>query len=380
MDMRHAHAVEAVRIVPDQKIDPIRLGQVRAEIKRHFETGGTIEELEIEPNSPVPGTAFAFVAPTPKLPSLANYDRSFWRRCCYCQTDRKYKDGKIVLCADGYLRLIGPDCWHHHIDKLDWNAAKEDWAAYQRRERFETLKDRLKPALETFRSELRFTSEKFAGSIAFTDTFSPRFASLMPELARHLGNAISRNSGELSVDRMVPAFGALEGAAGYRTSQEKDQAPRYRPQAETLHRLAGVDALSQPQGSTKKQLEEARKSVDSAIYKFRNTDWDSLSNIAFKKIADEIERDCKTSIGAVETLLKNMHSVRTFLSRPNITGITKWANDHDCELCFSGTYKIIPNGIRHAPERGDFVEIALPEGFAIPRLGTHQSINQLLTI
>lgn len=364
-------------------LDVDKLADVRERVKMHLKAHRSLAGLDIERNAPPEGMRFAFVAETPEPPPSRRQDRESWYRCSYCETDRRFISGRLVYCADGRLRMIGEICWVHHIDDAEWHAADDEWRLFKRRDRFEETRAKLVPAARMMRVALRDRAEH-RKLLEFADTFDKRFASAFPHLAAALRRAARNNGGALVVERMVPDFGAFEGARGQRTAQEQsDRPPRYRPQAELIHRLSGAEALfPMSGGGCIHLLDRAFAEICSAIDRNQKIDWETATNRVFKREADAFEQECVDAMRAIDLVVKRMKAVETFLGTRNMSGVVKWANDTDCELLLAqgGAFAVVPGGIAYEPERGDKVTVKLPADYAVIDVPGLETIRQLLHV
>ena len=348
-------------------IDVAELSHVRLQIKRHIEANGTLSGLDIEATKPQRGTPFAFAHTTPRLPDEAKHDKSLWYRCSYCEREDQFMDGRMVYCADKRIRLIGLDCWKKHIEEHDWRTADKEWKRHRRRERFEKLRGEIYPAAMTFQNGLRDLPEAVRAAIYNLEEFPRRARKTMPDLVDVLAR-FERTGGDLSVERTVERYGALEGRAGQRAVQDDDDASQYEVVPVRIHRLQGGRIFDIPPGSIGMLLSNALSSLQRATHWLRITNWEELSDQTFVRRADDVEAQCKEAILAVSAVLRWVAVGRAFMSATNLTGIAKWANDPDNEISFYDRWEAVPNGIRRHPDRSDPVDLVCPANFDIPEI------------
>ena len=331
--------------------------------------------LAIEPNRPSAGTPFAFVAPVPALPKHLRHDRDAWHRCSYCETNKRFVDGRIVLCGDGLLRTIGVDCWQHHIEEAEWTAAVEEWGRFRRRERFLAMRDQLFPTLLRLQWQLATEFKLHMTSVAFADGVVNRVYRLMPRLADELAKA-SKAGGSLTVERRVQDFAAMEGSRGQRNSQRDTDAVRYKAELHTVFTCRGVEIFLKD-GIAGQLLDGAVNRIILLNDRIRRIEWETIGDLSFTREANHIEKGCRSIIADVATAIAHLRSVRTFFSAPNVAGIVRWASDHDCELClYGGEYDVVPAGICYSPDRGDTVSISLPAGYTVLEIEAFEKLKQ----
>ena len=361
------HAIEAHAGGPEVTvgINVAELAHVRALVRHHLETYRALDGLDIDPSAPPKGIAFAIVTRTPRLQVYSHRDHSNWRRCSYCERERQFADGNIVLCADGKLRLIGDDCWRQHIMEEDWRVAQEEHGLYKRRVRFETMMERYAPASQALQHDLKDRS-RWTASIQFVASLPALLHRRLPELYESLLAAV-RTDGWLKVERYEVNFGSMEGRSGQRAAQELDDTPkRYRAAAVPIYMLAGGGALSPPPDLAA-LLDKAFARICQANHLLSTTQWDDLSDRAFGAKAGEYEELCRSALGLVEIVIQSARDTATFLGARNVTGILGWATDTDNEISYIGEWKAAARGIKLRTGIGDDA-VALPEGFVIPDL------------
>lgn len=362
-------------------VDPVELARVRAKVKDHLTAGRPLEELGITPTKPADGIKFAFVHPTPRIIGTAKTpDRSRWRRCSYCETERKWIDGSIVLCGDGELRLIGPDCWHTHIDEQDWAVATEEYEQYQRVERFKTARDSYFPAIRTLQAEIRVSRIESADSLAFADKFWSTFQSRFPDLARELEKS-HRDDDRLLVERSVTNYGAFEGTRGQAEADRIDDRVRLRFAAHMVHRLVGGSTMDIRPGAVSRMLDDAFKTANLAM-QFTELNWEAMTSGKFDAAAKDFETACQRTVNACGNVLSAMRAVASFMSAANLQGIVRWANDGDCELCLgkdAGKYEAVKDGLVMETGDGRRAEYRLLADFRLPRLMHLDTVRDLVS-
>lgn len=198
---------------------------VRARVAAHLATKRPVEELGVERNRPADTKDFAFVGMAPKRSSQQD-----WYRCSFCQRDRQFAAGRIVLSSDSLLRLIGDDCWEKHLDKTRYAEEREDWDAYRRRQEFEKIRERVGPAATAVATCVRKVLQEHEALLQFVEGL-PRILRERAPVLRERLQAAARRGGQLQVERVVHDY-----ATGGNIFQ-----------FETVHRVSGIGAvLEQP--------------------------------------------------------------------------------------------------------------------------------------
>lgn len=308
----------------------------RARVAVHVATKRPIEELSIERNKPADSKDFAFVGMAPKRSAQSN-----WYRCSFCQTDRKFSAGRVVLSSDGLLRLIGDECWNLHLDKDRYGCEVQDWRDYERKERFARIRQKVCPAITTVADKVLDALKGSADALRFAAELPRTLRDGAPLLANRLEQA-RRNGGRLQVDRVVRDYAAME----------RGGSERFIPQAETLHIVRGLDAAVgsvRPIDTELRQVLPRLHSVKRAIYE---TQWDSISNQRAAKTISAIEKDIQVAILQIGASSLTINNACDFLSFENIGGIVRWGSDPDCDFVLEGVaLKRLPDGFQfHSPE------------------------------
>lgn len=346
-------------------ISPQELDEIRKNIALLIEHGKPIAELGIEKYAPPIGMPFEFVHSTPKLPDIAKDDRTLWYRCSYCETDRKFMEGRIVICADKKLRLIGLTCWKHHVSEQAWITAGESWKDYERRKKITILKERYVPAIDTFLSSLSMALKNSSQTISFTDNFRRSFERQFSVLVKLLRQAANGDRG-LYINREIRLpFGKRE------------------TRREPVHFLVGSKALFDSEEIVHTQITDAVNFMQSAHDSYHQIEWQSLSDKDFNKHVDKFFTQCKKAIALTKDAMARMKQVQSFLSYDNVYGINAWINNKETEFPvseYSGTYTALPAGIKYTPYNGTTVAIALPESFSTPQMQGLETLERLLEI
>lgn len=326
-------------------IDAAELESLRDGVKTHIDLHSSLSGLNIETMAPPQGMPFQFIHSVPKLPDIAQQDKSLWYPCSYCERNYQFKDGRIVYCADKKLRLIGNDCWKKHIDKDTWNAAREDYSIYQRRKKFDLLKERYIPAVKKVKNALKSHQNQIALLSAFIDSFAASFRERFPDLSAALDKA-TKNNNALTV------YGYVQSENG-----------GYKPSSEVISRFRHEKAIVQGQNAIQPVWDLALAEIHKAEYMFEKTDWNNLSNRQFNSQVDGFQLRCREAIEKVKTVTAKINAVWSFMGTENIARIVTWANHPDCELHYTseGKYEVASIGLRYILQNGQALEMILPQ-------------------
>lgn len=355
-------------------LDHARLGILRREVRRLFDQGGGLEDLDIDRYDPPEGTTFAIVSPTPKLNGYVRGDNSNWRRCSYCERDRQFVDGYLVYCADNKLRLLGMDCWRQHFDEQDWTAAKEGYRDFDRRERFEQLMQQLRPASKAVQYLLRDRSD-WLSAVEFAEGFAEQVEKRFPDLFHALAK-VAANDGQATVEKWVLNIGSLEGRRGQATAQEESDKAGRVLRSVPVARIHGLHALKKR--SVRGMPDWAFKTICDANRLLEDTPWDDLSDRAFREKEREYRELCGEAIRLIDVLLDRLQEIRLFLSPQNVQAICKWAGDNDNELGLWAAYNPVRGGLKIVPEAQDAVSLVMPPKLTIPQEPVDQ-LRRLVT-
>jgi hypothetical protein len=223
---------------------------------------------------------FAFVGLAPKRTGPnSRY------RCSFCQTDQKFKSGRIVLSSDGSLRLIGDDCWKRHLDEDRYNREAQDYKDYLTRQRFDRLRDRFYPAIRNAAQQLRLLIISSHDDILFVEEL-PR---LLRRHARSLFEqfAEARRAGDqLRVEKIVRDYTAIERGGSDRSTTR----------LETVHFAAGLDAVVGPVANLDEKLHDSVRDLNTAMQAITTTAWETLTNAAAARQITAIEQHIRTAV------------------------------------------------------------------------------------
>ena len=176
------------------------MADTREAVKRRLAEGSPLSAWpDIDPMRPAEKTTIAFVGRTPKAPN----DHDLWHRCSFCQHDRKFQEGTIVLCEDHRLRLIGDRCWKNHIESGDYEDAKHDWMNFQSRDAFQRALPLLVAELTSVEDQLFGLLRTQAETLGEAGALPVETANVLEPIGRFLREA-KREGGRLFVPRLKP--------------------------------------------------------------------------------------------------------------------------------------------------------------------------------
>jgi len=281
----------------------------------HIEAGGTAEVFAPEPMRPEKGLDFAFIGRAPKRKSMSSY-----YRCSFCQTDRKFAAGNVVLSADGLLRLIGPDCWREHIDPEQYNAQEADLRDYELQERFAINSERIRIAV--------CDAVPRVLTLAYASKSLLDLAENLPKVIesdatgfKALMQRIRPDNGRLLVEASVP-----DERAG---KDERGRYLKYRLEQTLLHKVAGLDAaFSSHTGLTSlaRQAYQELRNAASAIPQGPSTGANAPTAKAIRAIQGQLGKAARH----LATLRDVMALFQAFLAPANLRGIALWSQHGDC--------------------------------------------------
>ena len=281
----------------------------------HISAGHTAETFAGERLRPERGLDFAFIGRTPKAKSTSTY-----YRCSFCQTDRKFAAGIVVLSSDGRLRLIGPDCWKEHIDTEQYRAQEADLRDYELRQRFALHRDRIHASVRDAVPRVRTLAHARNSLLDLAEGF-PRVieqdASGLSALLRRL----RPDGGRLTVETYVP-----DERAG---KNEQGRYLKYRPEQTVVHRVAGLDAAFSSHTGLTAMAQEAYQSLRKAEEAIPLVPDTGDNAVAAKEIR-VIQRRIGHAAGHLATLRNAWAPFKAFLAPANLHGIALWSQHDDC--------------------------------------------------
>lgn len=318
---------------------------VRLRVSAHLAEKRAVEELGIAPNRPADLHDFAFVGIAPKRSS-----QSEWYRCSFCETDRKFSSGRIVLSSDNLLRLIGDECWQKHLDRNRYEEEKQDYRNYERRQRFEQLRERLRPKLDATITKLHTVITNNEDTFLFVENLPDLIASGAPVLLEQFQQA-RRVGGQLRVERSVIDYAAME----------RDGRQRSVLRTEVIHTILGLNAIFKPSPQPQNELQSALNNILSARNLIVRTEWESVNNAQADKAISTIESNIRDGISAAERSREAVNNAAAFCSQRNVAGLVLWSDDTDSELMFYGRITSTKDGFSFTPENGQKFSLRRPE-------------------
>lgn len=341
-------------------IRPQETETVRRRVGEHLREHGTLDGLAVDGKRPDPLHPLVFIGRTPAAKSRLAY-----HRCSFCETDRKFSRGFIVLCGDRHLRLIGPECWKSSRDADRFAAGRADFLNYEIECRFFRVKDRLAEELGQTAIELRRSVRQRQNWIAFAEKAHHAMANGNSALWREILEA-SRNSGQLTVERLVREK---------RGQQERSYWTRV-----PVAGLMGVTALVRPISGITAVLDKAADKCLTLRDRVQTLARDGEENSsrvarAFMLIAKEIDPVQAPLVNLAERL----RNLSLFFSPDNLASLERWATDEECSAMAYSRIEITPRVLRYGEQgSGSFdLNLEIPEGFATWRIPTLEEAKSL---
>lgn len=313
-----------------------KVARMRAMVRRHLREKKSPEALPgLRTDRPPTGLGFVVLAKTHKPPGR---DPKRYR-CPFCNHDRQFYDGRVLLCSDGDLRLIGHRCAGQHLGNAAYRLAEEDHRAFLRRERSAQLREVLVPLLIAAAGEADAVRREHHDGVIAAGLLSQEIKRIAPPLWTALASSLAAGGrGELTVVRRVidhAATGHL-GAA---------EAPAFRWEAVMVHVLAGGDAVC-PQRYPADSLRLALGVLEEALALMGCDGWDRLADRAFNARLATVASHCRTALAHVETAERTVAGYRAFMSSANLRGVAAWLTDRDNPLRETVSFTPVPGGFQ----------------------------------
>jgi hypothetical protein len=340
-------------------------GEVRALVAKHLEKGLPVNALGIEPNRPLNKSDFAFVGITPSVKRHVDY-----YRCSFCQVNKKFSKGRIVLSSDGLLRLIGPECWDINLDADTLVEARQDWDDYTKHERFLRLKDRMQPLLTEAITNFSMLLRDHLDLISFLDNFPRRLAKEAPQLFSLLEKA-HRMNGQLQVERTVRDY----------TRDGRNGEAIYTFQLNTLHVVPGLRYIIGDELRWNHEIQTALSTTLSARNKIAQTEWEKKGPRNSAKLITEIEKEISLAVASAASLAAAYSEVCSFFSAGNLRGIARWAQDTDNEfVAYEGGLSLVQDALRFEPVNGGTYELRQRDDLILSLMPDLSPLHRLLNI
>ncbi len=296
-------------------IAPQQVDRTRKLYAAHIAALGKAEDFATVGTKPEKGLEFAFIGRTEKRNSPSNY-----YRCSFCQTDRKFSAGNVVLSADGLLRLIGPECWKDHIDPERYQAQEADLRGYELRTRFAAYGGRIQQAVSDAIPRVRTLAYASASLLSHAERLPLAIASDTTGFGALL-RRIRPAGGRLAVEQYLP-----DEAAG---KDDKGRYLRHRPEQVFVHQVSGLGAAFALDLGLTQTARDAYQALRSAAEAIPQVPLAGDNVIAAKAI-----RSIHGQLGKATNNLRVLHDAMTmlqrFLSPANLRGIEHWSQHNDC--------------------------------------------------
>ena len=328
-------------------------------VGNHIAAKRPVEELGIEPNRPVDLHDFAYVGSTPKRSSQAS-----WYRCSFCQTGRKFAQGRIVLSSDHRLRLIGDDCWNKHLDPKRHELELQDWKDYNTKKRFARIRHLLTPEVVEQASGVRTYLSNGQLSFVEAENLADFVKQQVPLLFEHLMAAHQRG-GELQKDRRIRDYSA----------EERTDSPRFITVSETVHRLRGLAPIVTPVKNLKDACEKTLRSLYKVKSYLEGARWAAAPNRQSVLLMKSVERDVRAAIESFSPVSSAVQGIAEFFARDNLSGLVRWSVDQDCE-----PLELVADGVSFISARGELAVLAKPRNLNEALLPDLRKLTRILSI
>lgn len=328
---------------PAPTLNPENIERVRARVAAELDVGVPIATLA-DPNRPDTLRPFALIGVTPQAPA----NRSLWHRCSFCETDRKFRKGRIILGCDMALRMIGDECWKDDYGDEEWKEAKEDLRGYELRKRFDALRSQLLPALNTITETLRSMSTEHGESLARISNLGAEIRGKMPHLYEPLSEA-KRRSGALTIEEVVenPAYELNRRSSPFVTVMRAS------------HRPQGLEILDMP--ALKPMVWSAVDLLARVPSLVAGLEGGKLSNRQFASRMRELVAICRNGLEKIRYMRALGLGCFSFFDTHHLIALCRWANDSNCILQLEDlTFEHQPFTLRQIDRRGNVVELTWP--------------------
>lgn len=312
------------------------VARMRTMVRRHLEEKKGPEALPgLRTDRPPTGLDFVVLAKTHKPPGR---DPKRYR-CPFCNHDRQFYDGRVLLCSDGDLRLIGHRCAGRHLGHAAYRLAEEDHRAFLRRERSGQLREVLVPLLIAAAGEVDAVRREHHDGVITAGLLSQEIKRIAPPLWTALASSLAAGGrGELTVVRRVIDH-AANGQPG------TAEAPAFRWEAVTVHVLAGGDAVC-PQRYPADSLRLALGQLEEALALMGCDGWDRLADRAFNARLATVASHCRAALTHVESAERTVAGYRAFMSSANLRGVAAWLTDRNNPLRETVSFTPVPGGFQ----------------------------------
>lgn len=339
-------------------ISPKKVAKLRKWVQEHLRTEKNPEAIPGLRVEKAPASiSFVVLAKTYKPPGLD--PKKF--RCPFCNHDKQFYDGRVILCSDGGIRLIGHRCAGNHVGHYEYRKANDDYEEILRRERFQELKADLFPLLKGALIELRSERNRHHQGMSEAGSLPQTIKRISEPVWKEMAAAVSAGGqGHLKVARWVQDFKAME------RSKTKDDRTPYKWDDFIVHTMSGGEAIS-PTRYPLDYVCRAVERIDEATTMSELGGWDTLSDKEFNERFLQIAELCRTAFDFLNNAERLLRAYVAFMSPANLRGVAGWVRDEDNKLGREISFKLIPNGFRVVNETKAFsVDITKPA--IIPRL------------
>jgi hypothetical protein len=301
--------------------------ETRRSLTLHFERGDPVAALLVEPNRPLDVQDFAFVGKTPEQKHRESY-----YRCSFCQTERKFGMGRIVISrSDRRLRLIGDECWETHINRDRFEAEAADYRAYTSRVAFENIKGPLRDEIARIISGLVRAMDRQGSAFEFVANLSHMMRATAPEFQRVIRDAYARG-GHLTVERLVVVDTSFRQALRRDDGQPDSKLePKRRWETVPVGQLGGLSALCEVR-SPWSNGNVARVAIIDAKRVIDDTAWDLLTDRKTGMKLRQVRELLADAAVQLERCRAAFRDASAIFSASSLNALSAWINDQDCEL------------------------------------------------
>ncbi|MEO3470926.1 hypothetical protein AAFN86_03590 [Roseomonas sp. CAU 1739] len=309
--------------------------ETRRSLTAHFERGDPVTALSVEPNRPLDVQDFAFVGKTPEQKHRESY-----YRCSFCQTERKFGGGRIVISrSDRRLRLIGDECWETHINRDRFEAEAADYRAYTSRVAFENIKGPLRDEVTRIIGGLVRAMDRQGNAFEFVADLPRMMRAAAPEFQRVIRDAYTR-AGHLTVERLVIVDTSFREALRRDDGRpDLKREPKRRWETVSVGQLGGLSALFEVR-SPWSDGNAARVAIIDAKRVIEDTAWELLTDRQAGMKLRQVRELLAGAASQLERCRAAFRDASALLSLSSLSALSAWMNDRDCELGYERATEI----------------------------------------
>jgi hypothetical protein len=358
-------ATEMGRASPLLIFAPHHIAAVREAVKAHLKATGDPETIADLDASPAPKhLKFEIIAHTSK-PGRVDAKKF---GCPYCRHPNQFYDGRVLLCEDGKLRLIGFRCAAGQVGNASWTRAEARFTAMARREEFEQIRHVVFPAIARLYIETQQRMRDKNGALEVPG-LRGAIERQLPELFEPLLMACSEAK-PLRISRSVQDAKRIE--------RQKGDAEEifYREQITDVHRVLGASVLLQSTTPPLASFAQAVVFLEKAIRIREKTEWETIDDDGYTTALKKLTGLIRRAVTGLDQGRSVMLETKAFFSGANLRGICNWANDHECPVYRSGEASMSTHTLSFEAFDRDKTSVILPAHFSVPEF---PSLDRLRT-